>query len=207
MESSCDEKVLEKMGMDIKKGYSLSLVRLSAEERWFGAPLAFGEKPIKTRVKHILQYKKPVSVVAGLAVVAAVAVGCAIWSAPEKVDEGSEIIKIKEEQITDMVEKQGSHIIDREVMQATQHARVDGLLGENVSVEVWSEKCRFQLDSDKSLQLPRREIIYIWNRKNTPSGQCVCRTLMKAALTFMNIQTRRRRYLVYALAVCVSMNR
>ena len=154
MESSCDEKVLEKMGMDIKKGYSLSLVRLSAEERWFGAPLAFGEKPIKTRVKHILQYKKPVSVVAGLAVVAAVAVGCAIWSAPEKVDEGSEIIKIKEEQITDMVEKQGSHIIDREVMQATQHARVDGLLGENVSVEVWSEKCRFQLDSDKPLQLP-----------------------------------------------------
>lgn len=155
MESSCDEKVLEKMGMEIKKGYSLSLVRLSAEERWFGAPLAFGEKPIKTRVKHILQYKKPVSVVAGLAVVAAVAVGCAIWSAPEKVDEGSEIIKIKEEQITDMVEKQGSHIIDREVMQATQHARVDGLLGENVSVEVWSEKCRFhQLDSDKPLQLP-----------------------------------------------------
>ena len=30
MESSCDEKVLEKMGTDIKKGYSLSLVRLSA---------------------------------------------------------------------------------------------------------------------------------------------------------------------------------
>lgn len=154
MESSCDEKVLEKMGTDIKKGYSLSLVRLSAEERWFGTPLAFGEKPIKTRVKHILQYKKPVSVVAGLAVVAAVAVGCAIWSAPEKVDDSNDIARMEEEKIVSMVESQGSHIIDREVMQATQHARVDGLLGEGIAVEVWSGECQFQLDSDKPLQLP-----------------------------------------------------
>lgn len=153
MESSCDEKVLEKMGTDIKKGYSLSLVRLSAEERWFGTPLAFGEKPIKTRVKHILQYKKPVSVVAGLAVVAAVAVGCAIWSAPEKVDDSNDIARMEEEKIVSMVESQGSHIIDREVMQATQHARVDGLLGEGIAVEVWSGECQYQLDSDKPLQL------------------------------------------------------
>jgi len=148
MESSCDEKVLEKMGTDIKKGYSLSLVRLSAEERWFGTPLAFGEKPIKTRVKHILQYKKPVSVVAGLAV------GCAIWSAPEKVDDSNDIARMEEEKIVSMVESQGSHIIDREVMQATQHARVDGLLGEGIAVEVWSGECQYQLDSDKPLQLP-----------------------------------------------------
>lgn len=154
MESSCDEKVLEKMGTDIKKGYSLSLVRLSAEERWFGTPLAFGEKPIKTRVKHILQYKKPVSILAGLAVVAAVAVGCAIWSAPEKVDDSNDIARMEEEKIVSMVESQGSHIIDREVMQATQHARVDGLLGEGIAVEVWSGECQFQLDSDKPLQLP-----------------------------------------------------
>ena len=154
MESSCDEKVLEKMGTDIKKGYSLSLVRLSAEERWFGTPLAFGEKPIKTRVKHILQYKKPVSVVAGLAVVAAVAVGCAIWSAPEKVDDSNDIARMEEEKIVSMVESQGSHIIDREVMQATQHACVDGLLGEGIAVEVWSGECQYQLDSDKPLQLP-----------------------------------------------------
>lgn len=154
MESSCDEKVLEKLGTDIKKGYSFSLVRLSAEERWFGTPLAFGEKPIKTRVKHILQYKKPVSVVAGLAVVAAVAVGCAIWSAPEKVDDSNDIARMEEEKIVSMVESQGSHIIDREVMQATQHARVDGLLGEGIAVEVWSGECQYQLDSDKPLQLP-----------------------------------------------------
>ncbi|WP_455957869.1 hypothetical protein, partial [Anaerotignum lactatifermentans] len=130
------------------------MVRLSAEERWFGTPLAFGEKPIKTRVKHILQYKKPVSVVAGLAVVAAVAVGCAIWSAPEKVDDSNDIARMEEEKIVSMVESQGSHIIDREVMQATQHACVDGLLGEGIAVEVWSGECQYQLDSDKPLQLP-----------------------------------------------------
>lgn len=154
MESSCDEKVLEKMGTDIKKGYSLSLVRLSAEERWFGTPLAFGEKPIKTRVKHILQYKKPVSVVAGLAVVAAVAVGCAIWSAPEKVNDSNDIARMEEEKIASAVESQGSHIIDREVLSSEGHYRVEGLLGEGVTVEVWSGECQFQLDSDKPLQLP-----------------------------------------------------
>lgn len=154
MESSCDEKVLEKMGTDIKKGYSLSLVRLSAEERWFGTPLAFGEKPIKTRVKHILQYKKPVSVVAGLAVVAAVAVGCAIWSAPEKVNDSNDIARIEEEKIASAVESQGSHIIDREVLSSEGHYRVEGLLGEGIAVEVWSGECQFQLDSDKPLQLP-----------------------------------------------------
>ena len=154
MESSCDEKVLEKMGTDIKKGYSLSLVRLSAKERWFGTPLAFGEKPIKTRVKHILQYKKPVSVVAGLAVVAAVAVGCAIWSAPEKVNDSNDIARIEEEKIASAVESQGSHIIDREVLSSEGHYRVEGLLGEGIAVEVWSGECQFQLDSDKPLQLP-----------------------------------------------------
>ena len=152
MESSCDEKVLEKMGTDIKKGYSL--VRLSAEERWFGTPLAFGEKPIKTRVKHILQYKKPVSVVAGLAVVAAVAVGCAIWSAPEKVNDSNDIARMEEEKIASAVESQGSHIIDREVLSSEGHYRVEGLLGEGIAVEVWSGECQFQLDSDKPLQLP-----------------------------------------------------
>ena len=153
MESSCDEKVLETMGADIKKGYSLSLVRLSAEERWFGTPLAFGEKPVKTRVKHILRYKKPVSVAAGLAVVAAVAAGCTIWSAPAEKSDANDIIRMEEEKITSMVEEQGSSVVDREVLQRIEHCRVNGLLGEGVAVEVWSEKCRFRLDSDTPLQL------------------------------------------------------
>ena len=154
MESSCDEKVLEMMGQEIKKGYSLSLVRLSVEERWFGTPLAFGEKPVKTRVKHILQYKKPVSVAAGLAVVAAVAAGCAIWSAPAEKSDANDIIRMEEEKITSMVEEQGSRVVDREVLQRIEHCCVNGLLGEGVAVEVWSEKCRFRLDSDQALQLP-----------------------------------------------------
>ena len=71
-----------------------------------------------------------------------VAVGCAIWSAPEKVDDSNDIARMEEEKIVSMVESQGSHIIDREVMQATQHARVDGLLGEGIAVEVWSGECQ-----------------------------------------------------------------
>ena len=60
MELSCDESVLKQMGNGAKKGYSSSLLSMSAKGRVFGgSPLAFGEIRIKARVKNVLRYKKP----------------------------------------------------------------------------------------------------------------------------------------------------
>lgn len=60
MEMSCDEAVLRKMGKEIKREYSTSLLNLSSGRHFLnGSPLAFGEGEVKSRVKNILSYKKP----------------------------------------------------------------------------------------------------------------------------------------------------
>lgn len=60
MEMSCDEYVIKKLGNHIKKDYSSSLLSLSTGHRFVSAtPLAFGESNPKSRIKNILNYKKP----------------------------------------------------------------------------------------------------------------------------------------------------
>lgn len=60
MEMSCDEIVMKKMNEDIRAEYSTSLLCLATGKRILrGTPLAFGEGSTKSRVKNIMQYKKP----------------------------------------------------------------------------------------------------------------------------------------------------
>lgn len=60
MEMSCDERVLKKMGGDIKGAYGASLLSLAAGRRIInGSPLAFGEGNIKERIKNVMNFKKP----------------------------------------------------------------------------------------------------------------------------------------------------
>lgn len=77
MEMRCDEAVLAKLGEDVKRGYSLSLVSFALDRR-FPAALAFGEHDAARRVKNVLKWKraKPVVVVIGSVVVIAVALVC-----------------------------------------------------------------------------------------------------------------------------------
>lgn len=68
MEMSCDEAVLRRMGPEAKRSYSLSLVRFAAGGRFPAAgPLAFGESGAKSRIKHILRWKKAAPAAAFLA--------------------------------------------------------------------------------------------------------------------------------------------
>lgn len=60
MEMSCDEAVLKKLGNEVKKDYSTSLLSLASGRRWVGGtPLAFGEGDTKSRIKNVLSYRKP----------------------------------------------------------------------------------------------------------------------------------------------------
>lgn len=60
MELSCDESVIKKLGNDIKKEYSSSLLSLSTGRKITGfCPIAFGENNTKGRIKNVLNYKKP----------------------------------------------------------------------------------------------------------------------------------------------------
>lgn len=60
MEMSCDESVLNRMGKNIKKDYSNSLLSFAAHKNMInGSPLAFGESNVNGRIKNVLSYKKP----------------------------------------------------------------------------------------------------------------------------------------------------
>lgn len=79
MEMSCDEHVLGKMGTDIKKDYSKSLLSFAANQRQFSAGmLAFGETGTRRRVKNILSFKKKGKWIGmlGIAIVVIVSVVC-----------------------------------------------------------------------------------------------------------------------------------
>ncbi|MCL1872769.1 MAG: hypothetical protein FWF85_01460, partial [Clostridiales bacterium] len=59
IEMSCDEAVLRKADADIRSVYSSSLLNLSLKRGGLLASLAFGESSIKSRVKNVLNFKKP----------------------------------------------------------------------------------------------------------------------------------------------------
>lgn len=60
MEMSCDEAVIKKIGNEVKKEYSTSLLSVATGKTLLrGSPLAFGEGDTKDRIINILQYRKP----------------------------------------------------------------------------------------------------------------------------------------------------
>ena len=60
IEKACDEKVVADMDKEHKRGYSEALLSCSANRRTIAVcPLAFGEVGVKSRVKGVLNYKKP----------------------------------------------------------------------------------------------------------------------------------------------------
>lgn len=85
MEISCDEAVVKRMDHDIRAEYSASLLKMAAGRRILSGTLAaFGEGETKSRIKHILYYKKP-AVVTILAAVVIMAVTIVIaGSSPQK---------------------------------------------------------------------------------------------------------------------------
>lgn len=83
MELSCDEAVIKKLGSNVKKSYSSSLLTLATGRRILGgSPLAFGEGDTKSRIKNVLNYKKSTFWVIAVAIVAVVALAIVLVSNP-----------------------------------------------------------------------------------------------------------------------------
>lgn len=86
MEMSCDERVVTKLGPQIKGSYSTSLLSLAAgrSRSIGGSPLAFGESNVKARIKNILAYRQPSSrrVVCSLLLIVPLVIGCTANPAP-----------------------------------------------------------------------------------------------------------------------------
>ena len=60
MEMSCDEMALEGADAELRKAYSRTLLTVATQKRinW-NAITAFGEVSVKSRIKHVLSFKKP----------------------------------------------------------------------------------------------------------------------------------------------------
>lgn len=87
MEMSCDEAVVKKLGSDIKKDYSTSLLTLATGRCIMGGtPLAFGEGNTKGRIKNVLSYKKPAFWVILVAAVAVICIIVGLISNPKDED-------------------------------------------------------------------------------------------------------------------------
>ena len=84
MEMSCDEAVVRKLGEGIRADYSASLLSLATGRRIIaGTPLAFGEGDTKSRIKNLLNWKKPKVWITVLAAAVCVAVVAACAANPQ----------------------------------------------------------------------------------------------------------------------------
>lgn len=83
IELACDEKVIKEMGAEIKKDYSNALINCSVPRKSIAAcPLAFGETGVKSRIKSVLNYKKPALWIIVAAVVASIVLAVCFLTNP-----------------------------------------------------------------------------------------------------------------------------
>lgn len=88
IEFACDEKVIRELGVEIKKPYSDALINCSVPRRSIAAcPLAFGEVGVKTRIKGVLNYKKPSFWIVLAASIACVVTAVCLLTNPKTKDE------------------------------------------------------------------------------------------------------------------------
>ncbi|MCR5330938.1 MAG: M56 family metallopeptidase [Lachnospiraceae bacterium] len=76
IEGACDERVVSGMQTEERKAYSMALLNVSTgikHRTAVACPLAFGETGVKSRIKNVMNYKKPV-----FWIVAAAVVGCVV---------------------------------------------------------------------------------------------------------------------------------
>lgn len=84
IEAACDEKVISNLDELSRKGYSLALLNCSVKHKLITAcPVAFGETGVKSRIKGIVNYKKPAFWIIVVALVASVIVAVCFITNPK----------------------------------------------------------------------------------------------------------------------------
>ncbi|MDE7326377.1 MAG: M56 family metallopeptidase [Lachnospiraceae bacterium] len=85
IEFACDERVIRKFGRQERADYSQALLILGVSRPGVHiCPLAFGEIGVKTRVRNVLNYRKPVFWVVGVAVTAFIIMAVCFLTNPEQ---------------------------------------------------------------------------------------------------------------------------
>lgn len=87
IELACDERAVKNFSLDQLADYSQALLSCSVNRRIIAAcPIAFGEVSVKSRVKSVLNYKKPAFWVVAAAIAASIAVAVCFLTSPKTDD-------------------------------------------------------------------------------------------------------------------------
>lgn len=101
MEMACDEAVLRRLGNSVKKDYSASLLNMATGRRILGgAPLAFGEGDTGSRIRNVLKYRKPRTILICIASGTALAAAVLLLANPMGTAEADEIDKPADENMS-----------------------------------------------------------------------------------------------------------
>lgn len=84
MELACDERVVKQLNNEQRADYSEALLTCSVNRRRIAAcPIAFGEVSVKSRIKSVLNYKKPALWMIVVALVSSAVVGVCFLTDPK----------------------------------------------------------------------------------------------------------------------------
>lgn len=83
IEAACDERVIREMEEEDRRAYSMALLHCTVRHRVIAAcPLAFGETGVKSRIKGVMNYKKPAFGIVPLAVAVTIAAAICLLTVP-----------------------------------------------------------------------------------------------------------------------------
>ncbi len=95
LEMACDEATVAKLGIETKQEYATALLQLASGRRvLLGAPLAFGEGNVKSRIRNIVKYKKVWGIVSVIAIIVVIVLAVGFWTRNDTV---TTLSKLKED--------------------------------------------------------------------------------------------------------------
>lgn len=144
MEMSCDESVIKQFNQDIRASYSNSLLSFSLKQSGLLSPLAFGESSIKSRIKNVLNYKRPAFWVIIVAVIAVAGMGIGLAANPvgsvtyKNLNYGFSIVLPKDFANNVNIKQEGNviYFTHKEIQQLYP----DGIIGVVGRIEVYNKK-------------------------------------------------------------------
>ncbi|WP_435163311.1 M56 family metallopeptidase [Paenibacillus glycanilyticus] len=128
MEMSCDERVMKRMGSEVKRSYASTLLSISMNSsKWqMGGPLAFGESDVKARITNVLAYRKPSSWVIALSMLAAVVLVTGFTANPKPLQQSMLPAALEKETYAGYdLEK----LMENKTLYVGNHMKVGGLIG------------------------------------------------------------------------------
>ena len=135
IEFACDERAISLLNTDKRADYSEALLNCSAGRHMlFAYPPAFGEVGVKSRVKSVLNYKKPAFWLAAAAVIAGIAASVCLLTSPKTGSSRSDSLVVR-----DCIVEDGCEGIGYKLVSSTYEKN-------NISIRVkWTNKRKEEL--------------------------------------------------------------